>query len=120
MNNKTDIVVKNQYISSPFYVNLTCTDNIESHMKALTGWDTCYNQISEGAFEGEVFEFACQDTQIFRSQCNQSLSKQGSAAGDTLPIKHAYSLTKSTLFLRRKRYRKRLYIDYRWVLFTDH
>lgn len=55
------------------------TRDIDEHARNLGGWHVSYDQVSPGAFEGELIEFRSGWMQLVRDRSNQALIKSGAA-----------------------------------------
>ncbi len=55
------------------------TSDIDEHARNMQGWQVRYDQLSPGAFEGELIEFRSGWMQLARDRSNQAMIKSGEA-----------------------------------------
>ncbi|WP_321355804.1 helix-turn-helix domain-containing protein [Pseudomonas extremaustralis] len=55
------------------------TSDLDEHARNMDGWQVRYDQVSPGAFEGELMAFRSDWMQLVRDRSNQALIKSGAA-----------------------------------------
>lgn len=65
--------------SSHYLYKKTATHDSDEHAESLVQWDQTYDQVSPGAFVGELLEMWFKGLQVFRETTNRSVQQNGSS-----------------------------------------
>jgi len=66
------------------YSRHVSSQDINEHAAHMSGWRITYDQLSAGAFQGELFELCLDWMQVVRDRTNQALIKTGAARPGTI------------------------------------
>ncbi|WP_460136772.1 helix-turn-helix domain-containing protein [Pseudomonas sp. S1_E04] len=80
MNNNNDLMpAVSKPARSTSSLQRFLTSDIDEHARNMQGWQVRYDQLSPGAFEGELIAFRSDWMQLARDRSNQAMIKSGAA-----------------------------------------
>ncbi|SDT33104.1 transcriptional regulator, AraC family [Pseudomonas asplenii] len=78
-NNNVLMPAASTVVRAPLPLQRFLTSDIDEHARNMGGWRVRYDQVSPGAFEGELMEFRSGWMQLVRDRSNQAMIKSGAA-----------------------------------------
>lgn len=60
------------------------TWSVEEHARCFSGWQSDYNQVTSGLFQGSVSEICLEGLQLIRDRSNQAMVKSGEVRADSV------------------------------------
>ncbi|WP_042945679.1 helix-turn-helix domain-containing protein [Pseudomonas lactucae] len=78
-NNNERVTAVSKQVRSTSSLQHFFTSDIDEHARNMQGWQVRYDQLSPGAFEGELIAFRSDWMQLARDRSNQAMIKSGTA-----------------------------------------